>query len=94
MSPVWPCDGAYADHSPQPSVVHVAVRRGAEQHAGKPRDVNQHVLAMTDGCALLVCIYAFKLPSAVHIPNDKRWNKRDPEHFHLRGVLPQPSPGP
>lgn len=66
---------------------------GAKRHAGKPVDVDQRVLVMTDGCALLVCIYAFKLPSAVHNPNDKRWNKREPEHFHLRGPLPQPSAG-
>lgn len=64
---------------------------GAERHAGKAADAERRVLMVTDGCALPVCIYAFKLPSAVHIPNDKRRNKRELEHFHLRGPLPQPS---
>ena len=32
---------------------------------------------MTERCTLLVCIYVFKLPSAVRIPNDSRWNKRE-----------------
>lgn len=42
----------------------------------EPRDVNECMPLMTDRCTLLVCIYVFKLPSAVHNPNGRSWNKR------------------
>lgn len=38
----------------------------------EPRDVNECMPLMTERCTLLVCIYVFKLPSAVRIPNDRR----------------------
>lgn len=47
----------------------------------EPRDVNECMALMTDRCTLLVCIYVFKLPSAVRIPNDRRWNKRKSKSF-------------
>lgn len=43
----------------------------------EPRDVKECMPLMTDRCTLLVCIYVFKLPSAVRIPNDRRQNKRE-----------------
>lgn len=43
---------------------------------GARRDVNECMPLMTERCALLVCIYVFKLPSAVRMPNDRRRNKR------------------
>lgn len=62
---------------------------GGEGHVGKPGDVDQRMLVMTDGCGLLVCIYAFKLPSAVHNPNDKRGNKREGEQKGSGTLSPQ-----
>lgn len=39
------------------------------------RDVKECMPLITERCTLLVCIYVFKLPSAVRIPNNRRWNK-------------------
>lgn len=50
----------------------------------EPRDINQSVPLMSGRWALLVCIYVCKLPSAVHIPKDRRWNKRKSQKFHLK----------
>ena len=71
-SPAWVCDGVSADHSPS----RTAVRQRPGCVLEKPADVNQCMPLMTGRCTLLVCIYVFKLPSAVRIPNDRKRNKR------------------
>lgn len=89
-SPMRPCDGADAEHSPRLSVL--ALRREPSRVLGNPETwTKARLWWLTD--ALLVCVSAFKLPSAVRTPNDKRWNKREAEHFHPTGPLPQPSAG-
>lgn len=44
-------------------------------------DVKESMPLITGRCALLVCIYVFKLPSAVRIINDRRWNKGISQSF-------------
>lgn len=44
-------------------------------------DVKESMPLITGRCALLVCIYVFKLPSAVRITNDSRWNKGISQSF-------------
>lgn len=53
-----------------------AVKTAAEGCAGNTGCKPVHAF---DDCSLLVCIYVFKLPSTVHIPNDRGW-KSLPSH--------------
>lgn len=76
VSPVWYCDRVDADHSPRLSAVQPAVRQELSSVLGTQRCKRVHAFEDGEMHPFLVCIYVFKLPSAVRIPNDRRWNKR------------------